>query len=42
VFIVDAAATKVDVDPTITNAVQELVEQVHGTTPAGVVERGER
>ena len=30
---------KVDVDPMTGEAVQELVEQVHRTTPADVVER---
>jgi tripartite-type tricarboxylate transporter receptor subunit TctC len=38
-FKADAAAMKVDVDPMTGEAVQELVEQVHRTTPADVVER---
>jgi tripartite-type tricarboxylate transporter receptor subunit TctC len=39
VFIAEAAAMKVDVDPMMGGAVQELVEQVHRTTPTDVVER---
>jgi hypothetical protein len=38
-FIAEAAAMKVDVDPITGEAVQELVEQVHRTTPPDVVER---
>jgi hypothetical protein len=38
-FITEAAAMKVDVDPMTGEAVQQLVEQVHRTTPADVVER---
>ena len=38
-FIAEAAAMKVDVDPMTGEAVQALVEQVHRTTPADVVER---
>jgi tripartite-type tricarboxylate transporter receptor subunit TctC len=38
-FIADAKAMKVLVDPMTGEAVQQLVEQVHRTTPAGVVER---
>jgi tripartite-type tricarboxylate transporter receptor subunit TctC len=38
-FIAEAAAMKVDIDPMPGEAVQALVEQVHRTTPADVVER---
>ena len=38
-FMAEAAAMKVDVDPMTGEAVQALVEQVHRTTPADVVER---
>ena len=38
-FLAEAAAMKVEVDPMTGEAVQELVEQVHRTTPADVVER---
>jgi tripartite-type tricarboxylate transporter receptor subunit TctC len=38
-FIAEAAAMKVDVDPMTGEAVQALVDEVHRTTPADVVER---
>jgi tripartite-type tricarboxylate transporter receptor subunit TctC len=38
-FIAEAAAMKVDVDPMTGEAVQALVDQVHRTTPADVVDR---
>jgi hypothetical protein len=38
-FIAEAAAMKVDIDAMTGEAVQALVEQVHQTTPADVVER---
>jgi len=38
-FVAEAAAMKVDVDPMTGEAVQALIEQVHRTTPADVVER---
>jgi tripartite-type tricarboxylate transporter receptor subunit TctC len=38
-FVAEAAAMKVEVDPMTGEAVQALVEQVHRTTPADVVER---
>jgi hypothetical protein len=38
-FVAEAEAMKVEVDPMTGEAVQELVEQVHRTTPANVVER---
>jgi tripartite-type tricarboxylate transporter receptor subunit TctC len=38
-FIAEAAAMKVDIDPMTGEAVQGLVDQVHRTTPADVVER---
>lgn len=41
-FIAEAAALKVDVDPMTGEAVQQLVEQVHRTTAADVVERVRR
>ncbi len=38
-FVAEAAAMKVDIEPMTGEAVQALVEQVHRTTPADVVER---
>jgi tripartite-type tricarboxylate transporter receptor subunit TctC len=38
-FLAEARAMKVDVDPMTGEQVQELVSQVHTTTPAAVVER---
>ena len=39
VFMAEAAAMKVDIDPMTGEAVQKVVEHVHRTTPADVIDR---